>query len=532
MIGRAWIAALVLAASPVAAQSPAPAMSLTLAQALARADSTSPAVGIAQAGVTTAQAGWLRARAGYLPQLSGTATYTRTLASEFSGLVSGSPADTFPAPTNCTHFHANPSLPVTDRLDSLERGLECAGTDGFNLSSLPFGQANTWSFGLTGSQSLFDRRIHGQVAAANATRDQATIEVDAQHAAAALATAQAYFDAQLAQRLVDIADSTLAQAQRTYDQTRLERQVGNAAEFDQLRASVARDNQNPVVIQRRAQRDLAVLRLLQLLDLPAGTSVLLTTPLSDTGAVPLPAAVARVATRDTAVMSRAPVREAQASLAASDAQLGSARAEHLPTLGLSSTYSKIDFPAKVFSFSRFLTDWEVNVQLSVPIFNGGRMHADAIAAEATRDVSALRVKQAEQQAQLDVQDAANQLVSARSAWQASLGTIDQATRAYSIAELRYENGLSTLTDVADARLQLGQAQANTAQALHDLQIARIRLLLLPELPFSGASAGSAPAMSGGANAGSGGNTTAAPPVAGSANPAIPGAGANASRGGS
>jgi outer membrane protein TolC len=481
-----------VASAPLSAQQQP--VRLSLADALARADSASPAVGIARAGINNAQAGWLRARAGYLPQLNGSASYSRALASEFSGLTAATAADTFPAPVNCHHYAPNPSLPLADRLDSIEHGLDCAanGTGVIDFSKLPFGRPNTWTFGLSGSQTLFDRKLGGQLDAADAGRDQATIEVDAQRAAAVLTVGQAYFDAQLAQRLVDIADSTLAQAQRTFEQTRLERQVGNAAEFDQLRASVARDNQTPVVIQRRAQRDQALLRLRQVLDLPANTMLTLTTSLSDTTAVRLPAFAARIAD-DTSLAARAPVREAEAALRASEGQLRSARAEHTPTLALSSTYSKIDFPVNVFSFDQFLTDWSVAVQMTVPIYNGGRMRADALAAAAARDQSAMRLKQARQQAQLEQGDARTQLGSAEASFTASIGTVTQAQRAYDIAELRYQNGLSTLTDVGDARLQLGQAQANSAQAARDLQVARMRLALLRDLPFGGGTPAVSPA---------------------------------------
>jgi outer membrane protein TolC len=321
------------------------------------------------------------------------------------------------------------------------------------------------------------------MSAARAGQDRADVELASERTAAMLDVAQAYLDVQLAERLLDIADSTLAQAQRTFEQTRLARQVGNVAEFDQLRATVARDNLNPVVILRRAQRDQALLRLRQLLDLPAQAPLQLVTPLGDTAAVPPPLAPQFAILPDTSIARRAPVREAQASLRASEGQVSSARAARLPTLSLSSTYAKIDFPAHVFSFDNFLTDWSVNVRMDVPIFTGGRTLANTLTAEAGREQSAMRVKQAEQQAARDVQDVILLLQSAQAVWDAVRGTVDLATRAYTIAELRYRTGISTLTELGDARNQLGQAEANRAQAAHDFQIARIRVVLLRDLPF-------------------------------------------------
>lgn len=490
-----------LLGSPLSAQvsaaPPAPqTVRLTLADALARADSTSESVGIARAGLVRSQADWIRARSGYLPALSGSATYSRTLASQFSGFASSSSkSDSFPAPVNCGTYHPNPALPIGQRLDSLERGLDCAANSSpFDFSKLPFGRANTWNFGLAVSQSLYNGRTSGQVTAAAAGRERADLEFSVQRSQAVLDAASSYLDAQLADRLLQIAESTLAQAERSYQQTRLGREVGNLAEFDLLRATVARDNQKPVVIQRRAARNQAMLRLRQLLHIPEAQQLELVTPLGDTTSVSLPMSVAAVAVAgDTSLASRAPVREAAAGLRANEGLLGSAKGGRWPTVTLSSAYAKIAFPAQVFAIGQLVTDWTVNVRMDVPIYTGGRSRADVMTAEAARDESALRLRQARQVAERERSDMHLQLEAAQATWDASLGTADQAQRAYAIAEVRFQNGLSTLTELADSRLQLQQAEANRAQAARDLQVARLRAALLRDLPFgAGAAAASGP----------------------------------------
>ena len=84
---------------------------------------------------------------------------------------------------------------------------------------------------------------------------------------------EAYFDAVLSDRLVAIAEATLAQAEQTAEQVRQQREAGRMAEFDLLRSQVTRDNQRPEVIRRRNARDVAYLRLKQLLDIPLDTPV-------------------------------------------------------------------------------------------------------------------------------------------------------------------------------------------------------------------------------------------------------------------
>ena len=486
---------------PLTAQAPVTrpepkTVQLTLAEALARADSTSENVGIARAGLLRAQADWIRARSGYKPTLTGSATYSRTLASQFSGFASSSSSsDSFPAPVNCEHYHTNPGLPIDQRIDSLEHGLDCAANASpFDFSKLPFGRANTYNFGLAASQSLYNGQTSGQVAAAAAGRDRADAEFAAQRSQAVLDAASSYLDAQLADRLLQIAESTLVQAERSYEQTRLGREVGNLAEFDLLRATVARDNQKPVVIQRRAARTQAMLHLRQLLHIPESQSLSLITPLGDTAEVALPASVAAVAfSGDTSLASRAPVRQAAAGLRANEGLLGSAKGGRRPTLTLSSAYAKIAFPDKVFSIGQLVTDWTVNVRMDVPIYTGGRSRADVMTAEAARDESALRLRQARQVAERERADVRQQLEAAQASWDASLGTAEQAQRAYAIAEVRFQNGISTFTELSDSRLQLQQAEANRAQAARDLQVARLRASLLRDLPFgAGAAAAAGP----------------------------------------
>ena len=85
---------------------------------------------------------------------------------------------------------------------------------------------------------------------------------------------------------------------------------------------------------------------------------------------------------------------------------------------------------------------------------------------------------------MDARNAQLQLEAAEAVWQASAGTEEQAARAYQIAEIRYREGISTQTELNDLRIQQAQAQVNRAQAARDLQVARIRLALLPALPLT------------------------------------------------
>jgi outer membrane protein len=479
-----------LFSAPLAAQARQNGRPLALAEALEIAERKSESVGIARAGVGRAEGERRRARSAYFPQLSGSASYQRTIESQFSELATNDTAST-PAP-RCDRFVAEPGLPIDQRLDSLERAVEClSAEDPFaSFRDLPFGRANTYRFGLSFSQVLFTGgQLRGRSQAAAAGVRSAKLGLTSARAQLLLDVTGAYYDASLADRLLTIAQSTLDQADTTLSQTQLAREVGNQSEFDLLRARVIRDNQRPVVIQRRADRDLAYFRLKQLLDIPLDQPVQLTTELVDTALVSSPTLTAVVEKPgDTTAAARAPVRQAAEAVEAQRGLLRVARGQRWPQASLTSQYAQLAYPGKVSPFgANFVQDWIVSVGLQLPIFTGGRIGGEVDVARAGLTEAQLRLQQSRELAEVDARNVATQLEAAEAAWQASAGTVEQAARAYSIAELRYREGLSTQTELLDSRIQLQQAQASRARAARDLQVARVRVLLLPALPLAGVS---------------------------------------------
>lgn len=489
--------ALWLIAGPVYAQAPlarsdSAARPLSLLDALRVAEGESEVVGLARADVDRARGDRRRARSGYFPQLSGAASYQRTLRSQFSALESGdSGSTTTPAPVSpeCARFTPQPGLTVEQRLDSLESAVECAAaSDPFSsFRDLPFGRENTYRFGLSFSQTLFSGgQVSGRSRSAAAGLRSAELGVSAARAQLILDVTQAYYDAALGNRLVQIAEATLDQADSTLRQTEIAREVGNQSDFDRLRARVTRDNQRPVVIQQRADRDLAHYRLKQILNLPLEEPLSLTTTLGDTATVEAPQMSELVQVPgDTSTSARVPVRQADEAIQSQEGLLRAARGQRFPQVGLTSEFAEFGYPGNGSPFgTRYISDWTVSLGLSLPLFTGGRIGGEVDVARANLQQARLRKRQTEEQAQLDARNAQLQLATAVVAWEASAGTEEQAARAYQIADLRYREGMSTQTEVNDVRIQLAQAQATRARAARDLQVAKVRLDLLPSLPLA------------------------------------------------
>jgi outer membrane protein TolC len=489
------------AAPPAAEQAAPPAtqpIALSLEEALGLIPERSESVRIAAAGVDRAHGQLRQARSQLFPQLTGTVNYQRTLESQFEAIASAA-GDGVEEPADDTA--ANPLAGI----------------------SRIFASENTVTLGLQFSQSLFSGgRLSAQARASEAARRAAEVGVSSATAQARLDVTQAYFDALLADRLVAIAESSLVQTERTLRQTRLARQVGTTAEFDLLRAQVTRDNQRPLVLQARTQRNAALLRLRQLLEIPPARPLTLTTtleadvpslvPAANVAAAPLPARVdapvdvnavlaeravpaellaAAVAAADTTTPQRAPVRQAMENVRAQEQLLRVARGERLPAVNVSSLYQRFAYPiGGVPGLNEFFPNWTVSVGVSLPLLTGGRVGGAVQAAEASVAEARAQLRQAEELAALDAQLIVDQFEQAAAAYVASAGTAEQASRAYRIAEVRFTEGISTQVELDDSRLLQQQALANRAQAARDLNVARARLALLADLPLGAAQGGS------------------------------------------
>ena len=443
----------ILSSSALGAQQTGRSLSLT--DALRIAETASENVGIARAGTDRARGEQLRARSALYPQVFGTLQYTRTLASEFEDVAAEAPP---------------------------------ADSGSFDFSSLPFGQPNNWTLGIELQQTLFSGgRVSAQARMADAGRRIADASLSSARAQLVLDVIESYYDAALAERLLAIAASTLDQAETTLRHTQLARQVGNQPEFELLRATVARDNQRPILIQRRTDRDITLMRLKQMLNLPLDEPLMLTTPLDDTTAVVpvrLTSAVSTTVPDSVVPSDRAPVRQAADAVEVSANALRVARSQRWPQATVNVLFGRVAYPSGgAPNWGEFRTNLNVGAMLRVPLMTGGRITGDVRVARADLEEARYRLTQARELAELDSHAALARLASAEASFAASAGTAQQASRAYQIAEIRYREGISTQVELADSRILLEQATANRALAARDLAVARARVALLRDLPF-------------------------------------------------
>jgi outer membrane protein TolC len=369
-----------------------------------------------------------------------------------------------------------------------------------------FNQPNTYSANANLSQPLFQggRAIAG-FRAARRLRSAARFDERETRALLSLDVQRAYLDALLAERLLEIQASNLALSEERLAQlVELER-GGRAARYDVLRARVERTNLEPQVIQARSDREIALLELKALLQIPAAQPVALASTVDPAGVQALLASYLVSDTAGARTQERAAVRAAELTAEARRDAIWVARADLLPTVsvffqtGFGAFPTSNSFPSGAGRTSvvetpcRFVTvnpgdvctaavqnggwfsDRLLGIQVSWPIFDGLRAKGNIDLAQAQARLADAELRQERERVELEAARARAELSRTRSLFEAQRQNAEEADEAFRLASLRFSRGLGTRLDVSDAQLARLTAQSNEARAVIDLYLAAAEL---------------------------------------------------------
>ncbi|CAN5685922.1 TolC family outer membrane protein [soil metagenome] len=412
--------------------------SLSLAEAERRALEQGEEVALVREQIAQAEDEITQIRAGALPEISASLGYTRSIRSIFDGIA------------------AVPTEPGNDPGENGEPDPDNP------FANLPFGRPNTWIAGLRVTQPLYAAgRVSIGLDIADRVRETLRLELEEAEAEVRLQVREAYFQAIFSELLVEIAAEAYQLADEQLRQVRGFREQGVASELDELTARVERDNLEPQVVDARNGARLARLNLLRLVQLPADTQVILTTPLEAQLA-----GVDEESLRE-ALESRARIQAARTLVRIEEDQVRLARSGYRPTVGAFLDLGWQAFPATVVPTSGGVwnEDWNAGLQVSIPIFNGFRTRAEIGSAQSGVRQAQLQLSQLVEGLRLELESGLSELESALSQVDARRGTAEEARRVVELAELRFAAGSGTALELSNTRLLLQQSRINEAEAL-------------------------------------------------------------------
>src|SRR5437763_5151667 len=265
---------------------------------------------------------------------------------------------------------------------------------------------------------------------------------------------------------VDAAQAELETAQALFNKAHDQQTAGVSPAIDTLRAQVELQTRQQQLIVARNNYAKQKLLLARTIGLPTGQEFNLTdrAPYEPLAAMGLEDALRRAYT------SRADFQAALQQVRGAQKFRSAATAEHFPTLNFAGNYGAAGVNAGD-SHGVF----EVGATLAIPIFAGGKAHADALQAESTLRQARQQMENLRAQidydvraALLDLNAAAEQVAVARSSLDLANQTLDQARD-------RFTAGVADNLEVVQAQDAVASANESYIQSRYANNVSKVSL---------------------------------------------------------
>lgn len=275
---------------------------------------------------------------------------------------------------------------------------------------------------------------------------------------------KSFYQILLARESARVAQRTLAQAEAHAANVRKMHDQGVSSDFDLLRAEVQVANAQPAVIQAENNLELSRASLAHLLGIG------LNQPLNVTGEfthAPMDEA-SMTAWEAEALDQRADFRQLETQQRLYSLNVRLEQSKYLPDFKL---LGNMQFTGQ--SNDLLLGPRERNISMNVglgmelPIFNGLQTHARIQKARINRLRTEEQLAQLRDAILLEIKQARLRMQEAQRRIEAQARNVEQARKAESIAEIRFQNGLGTQLEVFDAQTALAIAEMQSLSAIYD-----------------------------------------------------------------
>jgi HAE1 family hydrophobic/amphiphilic exporter-1 len=310
-------------------------------------------------------------------------------------------------------------------------------------------------------------RLSHAYGAQAAAQEASRLDLERAQQGLVLRVYETFYAALMADQGVKVTTEGVEIADRHLDLARVRFDAGSAARLDVLRAEVELANARAKQIRARSSAEVSYQALRTVLSLPANEPLRLAGSLDEVPALPESSVLA------TAVNTRSDIRAIGQQRESAQRLFSLASAELKPTVALAGSYQYQEDGLNSL-FNTTSRSYQFGLAIRVPLFN-----APTVAAK--RGAAMARVRQAEHSAnaavdnaRLELSSASTELDAAREIVSTQEKAVELAREGLSIAEVSYENGVITATELNDARLSLLETEWELMQAKYGQIVAAAR----------------------------------------------------------
>jgi outer membrane protein TolC len=281
-----------------------------------------------------------------------------------------------------------------------------------------------------------------------------------------LAVGNAYLIALAGVARVETAEAQVKTGQALFDKASDQLKAGVSPAIDSLRARVELQSRQQQAIVARNNFAKQKLALVRAIGLPVGQEIALTdkAPYEPLAAWSLETSLQR------AYLTRSDYLAAAQQVRAAELLRKAATAEHLPSLFMSASYGDLGItPGE--SHGTFA----VTGGLHIPIFAGGKAHADALQSEAQLRQSKQQLENLRAQIEYEVRVALLDLAAAAEQVEVARSSVDLAGQTMTQAQDRFTSGVADNLEVVQAQEAVAAANESYISSLYAHNLAKVEL---------------------------------------------------------
>jgi outer membrane protein TolC len=282
-----------------------------------------------------------------------------------------------------------------------------------------------------------------------------------------LATGNAYLQALSGGARVETAEAQMQTAQALYGKATDQQNAGLSPAIDTLRAQVEFQNRQQQLIVARNDFAKQKLALVRAIGLPVGQEIALTSkaPYDAIATLGIEGSLQR------AYASRSDYLAAAQQVRAAEYYRKGASSEYFPTIDMTADYGDLGI-----NFGNSHGTFTVAGRLNIPIFQGGKVHADVLQSEATLRQARAQLDNLRGQIEYEVRSALLDIEAADQQVQVARSSVDLSEQTLLQARDRFSAGVTDNLEVVQAQQTVAGAHESYISSLYAHNLAKIELV--------------------------------------------------------
>ena len=316
------------------------------------------------------------------------------------------------------------------------------------------------------SQTLFDWKSISATRAASQSLKSASYTFKDARDLVVLAVGYTYLQGIADESRIETAEAQVKTAQAVYDQAADQVNAGTSPDIDGLRAKVELQTRQQQLIQARNNFAIQKLTVARVIGLAPGQEFEFTdkSPYEPFEAVTVDEALKR------AYASRSDLQAAMTEVRAAEYSRKAAVAGYFPSLSMNADYGLGgSHPSTATPVA------DVRGTLTIPIFEGGKVHGDVLQADARLERSRERLENLRAQIDSDVRAALLNLQSSADQVNVARSNIDLAEQTLTQSRDRFSAGVADTVEVVQSEESVASAHEQYISSLYSYNYAKISL---------------------------------------------------------